>query len=105
MWLAVGGLPLARRTQHSTHTKVSQGNGHKAKKADKVDNSERDNSRMGKSAGLRIACSNPAWIAPPEPELGYLGYLVRLERHFCSLLLMFLNCPVVFAWRCSTCHL
>ena len=90
MWLAVGGLPLARQTQHSTlHTKVSQSNGDKAKKANKVDTSERDNSRMGKIAGLRIAKSRvriPAWVAPPEPVLGprssVLGYLVRLKRLF-----------------------
>ena len=59
---------------HSTlHTKVSQSNDDKAQKANKVDISERDNSRIGKIAGLRIAKSRiriPAWAAPPEPELG-----------------------------------
>jgi hypothetical protein len=63
-------------TQHPAHKGQPgqcKGNGHKAKKANKVGISERDNSRMGNIAGLRIAKSRvriPARAASPEPELG-----------------------------------
>ena len=92
-------------TQHPAHKGQPgqcKGNGHKAKKANKVGISERDNSRMGNIAGLRIAKSRvriPARAASPEPELGprssVLGYLVQLERHFFLVAVDVLSCPAL----------